>query len=137
MEDIRNLLDEAIATELQTVSTMQAGSKEKSAEVENLAQLYKLKIEEAKLQADVEEKRAQRLQTEGATAVANAHQDDLLREQKIDRWVNVGLQVALTAGGWIAYTLWQSREQRFELSGTPSTPMFRALLSRMVPNLKR
>lgn len=124
------LLDEVVEKILRDAKGMGAGCKEQTAAVESATQLYKLKLEEERLQAEMEEKRIQR-ESDAET------QKKQVMEQRIGKAIDVALQVGLTVGGWVAFTMWQSREQRFELTGTPSTPMFRGLLSRMIPSMKR
>lgn len=124
------LLDEVVEKILRDAKGMGAGCKEQTAAVESATQLYKLKLEEERLQAEMEEKRIQR-ESDAET------QKKQVMEQRIGKAIDVALQVGLTVGGWVAFTMWQSREQRFELTGTPSTPMFRALLSRMIPSMKK
>ena len=55
-EEIRDLLGEEIKTEIRNLSTLEAGSKEKSTAIEDLAKLYKLRIEETKNEWDFSEK---------------------------------------------------------------------------------
>lgn len=124
------LLDEVVEKILRDAKGMGAGCKEQTAAVESATQLYKLKLEEERLQAEMEEKRIQR-ESDAET------QKKQVMEQRIGKAIDVALQVGLTVGGWVAFTMWQSREQRFELTGTPSTPMFRGLLSRMIPSMKK
>lgn len=124
------LLDEVVEKILRDAKGMGAGCKEQTAAVESATQLYKLKLEEERLQAEMEEKRIQR-ETDAEA------QKKQIWEQRIGKAIDVGLQVGLTVGGWVAFTMWQSREQRFELHGTPSTPMFRGLLSRMIPSMRK
>lgn len=124
------LLDEVVEKILRDAKRMGAGCKEQTAAIESATQLYKLKLEEERLQAEMEEKRIQRKTDAEA-------QKKQIWEQRIGKAIDVALQVGLTVGGWVAFTMWQSREQRFELTGTPSTPMFRGLLSRMIPSMRK
>ena len=123
MED-RNqkLLDEVIGKEIQNLSDLPIGSQEKSKAVDNLTELYKLKIEEAKIkQAKAEKSEEMEIRQKQ------------LKSQALDRWINVGVQVGLTIGSLIAYDVWFKRGLRFEETGTITSPMTRNLLSRMLP----
>lgn len=124
-DKIQKQLDEVIQTELEGLESASMPS-EKEKAIANVTELYKLRIEEAKL----EQARIDKL-TEQDSKEAQ------LKGQKLDRWLNVGLQVGLTVGGWLMFSIWQRREMKFELEGTPTTPMFRSLLSKMTPNLKK
>lgn len=124
-DKIQKQLDEAIQAELDEMgNTLMPSEKEKA--IANVTELYKLRIEEAKL----EQARIDKL-TEQDSKEAQ------LKGQKLDRWLNVGLQVGLTVGGWLMFSMWQRREMKFELEGTPTTPMFRNILSQMTPKLKK
>lgn len=120
MEDkVRTMLDEVIESEVRHIKTLSIGSDERTDAIEELCQFHKLRIEELKIKED-----------------ARSKEEDL-KSKKHDRWVNMGLQIGLTVGGWAMFTLWQGREQKFELTGTPTSPIFRGLLSRMIPTMKK
>ena len=94
-DKISILLDGMIEEELNNVKTLQPGTKEKTDAIEDLNQLYKLRIEEAKIEQerahnnrDIELRRVQ------------------LESQAKDRRVNVGLQIGLSMASLVAYDLW-------------------------------
>lgn len=124
-DKIQKQLDEVIQTELEGVESAAMPS-EKEKAIANVTELYKLRIEEAKL----EQARIDKLTEQDSKEVQ-------LKGQKLDRWLNLGLQIGLTVGGWVMFSMWQRREMKFELEGTPTTPMFRNLLSKMTPNLRK
>ena len=99
---------------------------EKEKAIANVTELYKLRIEEAKLE-----------QAKNDKLTEQDIREAQLEGQKLDRWLNLGLQIGLTVGGWVMFSMWQRREMKFELEGTPTTPMFRNLLSKMTPNLRK
>lgn len=122
---IQKQLDEVIQTELNGIeSSMPSSEKEKA--IANVTELYKLRIEESKLEQAKNERLTEQDMKEAQ-----------LKGQKLDRWLNIGLQVGLTVGGWLMFSMWQRREMKFELEGTPTTPMFRNILSQMTPKLKK
>lgn len=59
-ENIKELLNEEIAAEIQAISSLDSGSEEKSKAIEDLAKLYRLRIEETKSELDAEDKRSRR-----------------------------------------------------------------------------
>lgn len=124
-DKIQKQLDEVIQTELEGVESAAMPS-EKEKAIANVTELYKLRIEEAKL----EQAKNDKLTEQDIREVQ-------LKGQKLDRWLNLGLQIGLTVGGWVMFSMWQRREMKFELEGTPTTPMFRNLLSKMTPNLRK
>lgn len=116
------LLDEAIVRELTRLEHIDLTSEDRSKAIDDLVQLYKLRIEEAKLK-------------QSEVANVNEHLVRVRDQQnaQIDRWVNFGLQVGLTIGGWLVYDIWYRRGLRFEQFGTVTAPMTRNLISRMLP----
>lgn len=123
MED-RNqkLLDEVIEKEIRNLSILPSGSQEKSKAINDLTELYKLRIEEIKLK-----------QAEAGNAEDKILKQKQLKSQAWDRWVNVGVQIGLSTMGLIAYDIWYRRGLRFEETGTIGAPMTRNLISRMLP----
>lgn len=130
MEDkIRKSLEDTIEKEIQNLSDLQTGSKEKSAAVEDLAKLYNLKIEETKVeQANVEANEKRVMNDRDWLA-----KQEQLDSQIKDRWINVAVQVGLTLSSLIAYNCWFKRGLRFEETGTVTSPMTKNLISKMLP----
>ena len=60
MSEIRDLLNEEIKSQIKDLASLATGSKEKSSAVDDLANLYRLSIEETKLELDAEEKSERR-----------------------------------------------------------------------------
>lgn len=108
MEDKnRELLDEVIEREIKSLESFSSGTKEKSDAINDLTQLYKLKIEEEKV-----------------------------KQEKKDRWFNIALQVGLTTMSLVAYNAWYNRGLKFQETGSFTDPMTRNLISRMLPSKK-
>lgn len=118
MDKIRKSLDEAIAKDIQDITVLNTGSEERTATVKELTELYKLRIEEDRVEMERKEKEAQE------------------ESHALDRWINVGLQVGLTALSLLAYNAWYRRGLKFEETGTVTSSMTRNLMSRMLPNKK-
>lgn len=68
---ISELLDEKIVNQFDMISSLEAGSEERSKEISNLNVLYKLKLEETKIENDCYEKSERR-------DMDNRHHDDEL-----------------------------------------------------------
>lgn len=121
MDEIKELLGEELRSEFEALATMTPGSEEHTAAVENLEKLYKLKIEEAKVEVDNRDKENKR------------KNDDGLRKFN---WISLGVQSGLTLAGIIAYNVWYHQGLKFEETGTVRSPMTRNLMSRMLPGKK-
>lgn len=128
-EEIRNLLGEEIKTEIRDLSTLEPGSKEKSTAIEDLAKLYKLRIEETKNEWDFSEKYDTR---EGDIQLKK----DQLEEQVKDRYFRLGVEAAGIILPLIFYAAWMKRGFRFEETGTYTSTTFRGLFNRFKPTKK-
>lgn len=130
--EIREKLEETISTSLENVSGFEAGSKEREKELEAIDTLYKLKLEEDKLEA--EKKKAEE---QGRIEAAKLEADKKkARDQKIFNWVSIGAQGVSTAAMIIAYNVWLNKGYRFEETGTIRSPHLRNLVGRILPKLK-
>jgi len=128
-EEIRKLLEEEIKTEIRDLSTLEPGSKEKSTAIEDLAKLYKLRIEETKNEWDFNEK-------------YESHDSDIqfkknqLEEQLKDRYFRFGVEAAGIILPLIFYAIWMKRGFKFEETGTYTSTTFRGLFNRFKPTKK-
>lgn len=128
-EEIKDLLGEEIKTEIRDLSTLEPGSKEKSTAIEDLAKLYKLRIEETKNEWDFSEKYDTR---EGDEQLKK----EQLEEQIKDRYFRLGVEAAGIILPLIFYATWMKRGFRFEETGTYTSTTFRGLFNRFKPTKK-
>jgi hypothetical protein len=128
-EEIRDLLGEEIKTEIRDLSTLEPGSKEKSTAIDDLAKLYRLRIEETKNEWDFNEKYYTRESD-------NILKKDQLEEQIKDRYFRLGLEAAGIILPMIFYAAWMKRGFRFEETGTYTSTTFRGLFNRFKPTKK-
>jgi len=128
-EEIRKLLEEEIKAEIRDLSTLEPGSKEKSTAIEDLAKLYKLRIEETKNEWDFSEKYDAR---EGDIQLKK----DQLEEQVKDRYFRLGVEAAGIILPLIFYAIWMKRGFKFEETGTYTSTTFRGLFNRFKPTKK-
>lgn len=134
--NIKDLLNEEIATEIQNLSELKAGSDEKSSAIDDLAKLYKLRIEENKSEWDADEKYDRRVM-EGK---ANTKDDELkqrqLEEQVKERYFRVGVAAAELMVPLIFYGIWMRKGFKFEETGTYTSKTFTGLINRFRPTKK-
>lgn len=144
MAEIKTLLDDVIETELANLRTLPSGNEERAKAIRDLAALHKLRIEEIRAQADVDEKSERRemdsRQREEELAAKDAdrtreeeNQARQLREQKIDRYVRTGVAAAELILPLVFYGIWMKRGFKFEESGVYSSTTFRNLFGRFKP----
>ena len=128
-EEIRRLLGEEIKTEIRDLSTLEPGSKEKSTAIEDLAKLYKLRIEETRNEWDFNEKYESRDSD-------IQFKKDQLEEQVKDRYFRFGVEAAGIILPLIFYAIWMKRGFKFEETGTYTSTTFRGLFNRFKPTKK-
>ena len=128
-EEIRKLLEEEIKAEIRDLSTLESGSKEKSTAIEDLAKLYKLRIEETKNEWDFTEKYESRNSD-------IQFKKDQLEEQVKDRYFRFGVEAAGIILPLIFYAIWMKRGFKFEETGTYTSTTFRSLFNRFRPTKK-
>lgn len=125
MEEIKRMLDEEIKTEIQELSKYETGSKEKSAAIEDLATLYRLKIEEnEKEDSMIIQKFECKLK------------EDQKSEQIKDRYFRLGIAAAELVLPLVFYAFWMRRGFKFEETGTYTSTTFRGLFNRFRPTKK-
>lgn len=160
-KNIGEMLNELIANEIESISGLEAGSKEKATAVENLATLYRLRIEENKSIWDADEKSDHRMMEERISIQENeikkqqieeqinrrimeeqAGQQDVnirkqqVKEQVYDRYFKAGIAVAELIIPLICYGIWMNKGFRFEETGTITSSTFKGLINRFRPTKK-
>lgn len=152
MAEIKSMLDEVIEEEIQNLDTRSNSDPEKkSAAIRDLTQLHKLRIEEIKAQAEVEEKRERRaldskkndaeiaLKEREATAkdADRAREERALiqqaQENKIDRCIKVAVAGVELVVPLAFYGVWMRKGFKFEETGSFTSTTFKNLLNRFRP----
>lgn len=133
---IKELLSEEIAEEIQALSVLEAGSKEKSTAIDDLTKLYKLRIEENKSEWEADEKYNRRVMEDEA----NTRDDELkqiqIAEQVKDRYFRLGIAAAELMIPLMFYGIWMKKGFKFEETGTYTSTTFRGLFNRFRPTKK-
>ena len=153
-ENIKELLNEEIAAEIQAISSLNSGSEEKSKAIEYLAKLYRLIIEETKSELDAEDKRSRRTLESEANVRENEikksqldeqikadvqdeqYKRSQLDEQVKDRYFKLGIAAAELLIPLMFYGIWMRKGFKFEETGTYTSTTFRGLFNRFRPTKK-
>ena len=153
-ENIKDLLNEEIAAEIQAISSLDSGSEEKSKAIEDLAKLYLLRIEETKSELDAEDKRSRRTLESEANVRENEikksqldeqikadvqdeqYKRSQLDEQVKDRYFKLGIAAAELLIPLMFYGIWMRKGFKFEETGTYTSTTFRGLFNRFRPTKK-
>ncbi len=154
-EEIKNLLDEEIKSQINTISGMDVDDENYSKAVDSLVKLHKLRIEETKSITDSEnlaykretdeeerkykretdeEERKYKRETDEETCKLNEEiRQEQLSEQKKDRYIRIGLDVAGLLVPIMFYSAWMRKGFKFEETGTFTSTTFRGLFGHFKP----
>ena len=133
---IDELLNEEIADEIKALSELEAGSNEKSAAIEDLTKLYKLRIEENKSSWDADDKYNRRIMDEKSNDKDDEIKQKQLEEQVKDRYFKVGIAAAELMIPLMFYGIWMNKGFKFEETGTITSSTFKGLNNRFKPTKK-
>ena len=149
--EIRQKLEEEILNKLDNLQDLECGSKESSIEIDDLVKLYKLSIEERKLELDFDEKekridvdkdRYQQdydiknsglVEAEETRLHEELFKKEQLNEMRKDRLFKVGIDTAGIIIPMIFYAIWMRKGFKFEETGTFTSTTFRGLFNRFRP----
>lgn len=143
MEKIEDLLGEEIKNQIESISSLNPGSVERSKAIDDLTKLYKLRIEETKNNSELDEKRERRLMEKEQYDDGLLDREyeakfkrEQLSEQVKDRYIRLGTAAAELILPLIFYAVWMRRGFKFEKDGTYTSTTFRGLFSRFKPTKK-
>lgn len=122
MSEIQNLLDKEIVRRLKELDGMASGSKEIGVAIEDIEHLCKMRVEEKKLNSELESN-------------AREERDKLVENaaKAKDRYIRLGLDVAGLILPLAFYGIWMYKGFKFEESGTFTSTTFRSLFNRFKP----
>ena len=142
MDNITKLLEEEIEEQINNLSGI-SDPKQKSMAVEDLTKLYKLRIEQAKNEAELAEKQARRemearqikLDSEAKERSENL-EEFRLSEMVRDRYFRTGIAVLEIGLPLMFYGVWMRRGFKLEKDGTYTSKTFMNLFNRFKPTRK-
>ncbi len=161
MAEIKSLLDGTIKTGIRELKQLSPGSDEKTAAIQELATMHRLRIEEIKAEIEANEKRERRamdseqrkaelalkehelalkereLDSKDADrAREEAFQERQILDQKIERYVRTGVDVAKLVLPIVFYGIWLKKGFKFEETGVYSSTTFKNLFNHFKPTQK-
>lgn len=142
-EEIKELLDEEIKSRIENLATVSPGTDEDNDVVSNLNTLYKLRLEEKKIDADVDDKNARRVQ-ENARRVQENEKNERefdLKEQQADEEKKQTIVKLVFGTCEIVIPLifsahWLKRGFKFEEDGILTSTTMRGLFNGIFPKKK-
>ncbi|MCC8152099.1 MAG: hypothetical protein LIO96_11780 [Lachnospiraceae bacterium] len=137
------LLEKEIRSQIGGLGILELGSEKLNNAVSDVATLYKLKIEEQRIAADVEDKAERRrleeekLETEKFRRLdEQACRDIQQQEAKKDRYIKIALGSAELILPLIFYGCWMRKGFKFEQTGAFTSTTFRGLFNKFRPTKK-
>lgn len=134
-KNIEELLNEEIAAQIEALSGLQSGTKEKSTAIDDLTKLYKLRIEENKSVWDADEKYNRRIMDGESVTKDSDFKERQIAEQVKDRYFRVGIAAELLIP-LMCYGIWMNKGFKFEETGTFTSSTFKGLINRFRPTKK-
>lgn len=125
-DNISEQLDDVIEKRLKEFDDYDLDSENTKQAVEAIEKLYKLKIEERKVEGELYEKQKTRENEEDV-------KNNELHEKRVDRWVNGAITVASTAASLVFYGIWMNKGFKFEETGSFTSTTFKGLFNRFRP----
>ena len=118
MDEIKTKLDEEISSGLNTLSTMSVDNDKYGDAADNVAKLYKLRLEEQKLEEEALEKAARR--DMDSASILSEHENEVkkLRHERVAMIVGAAVTAATFIGGLIFEGHWYKKGFEFENTGT-------------------
>ena len=132
-EELIAMLDELIKAEIGSLYSLEHGSKEYSETIENLMGISRLRIEDSKTVMDYNKEinndqfRREQMEKEEQS------RKEQLKEQRIDRYVRIGIAAAELLVPIMFYNIWMRRGFKFEESGSFTSTTFKGLINRFRP----
>ena len=150
-KNIKDLLDEEIIAQIESLKTLDDGSKEKQLAIDDLNTLYRLKIDETRMGLEFEEKKERRementLQSDeliikekqlaaenDARSCEEQFKAEQVKEQVKDRYFKAGIAAAEIIIPIVFYSVWLKKGFKFEEKGIFTSTTFRSLWSKFKP----
>ena len=123
MDSTEDLLTRQLDEEIRKLSTMEDGSEEKTATVNGINQLYRLKIEERRMDAELKAQEAE----------LKSRELEAQNQEKfgiVDRVIEGSKVVATVIGGVIVPIIFMNRGFKFEETGVYKSQTFKNLFGK-------
>ena len=130
MDSTEDLLTRQLDEEIRKLSTMEDGSEEKTATVNGINQLYRLKIEERRMDAEL---KAQEAELKSREAELKSRELEAQNQEKfgiVDRVIEGSKVVATVIGGVIVPIIFMNRGFKFEETGVYKSQTFKNLFGK-------
>lgn len=127
--EIKDLLENEIRSEIKSLSTMEPGSKTHTDAVDSLTKLYKLHIEEIENDRSFMRKSEESANQDFELKLKMAQLDEDIKS----RYIRAGVETAGIVLPLMFYGIWMRRGFKFEETGTFTSTTFRGLFNKFRP----
>lgn len=131
MDELKEVLSEAIKSSIESLDSLTPGSKERHSAVEDIEKLYRLTIDDAKVESENTKNQNQYLLE--ATKEASQEVQEKFKREEDRRSMFIGLAatvvMALTEIGFTSY--WLRKGFQFETEGTYTSGTLRSFANRI------
>lgn len=131
--ELREALGEEIKGQIEGLKSLKPGSDEHSSAVDSLTKLYKLKLDDNRMDLDFEEKYDRRILEEKHYADEQKLKEEQTKLENKHRWIKVGVEVGSIVVPLIFYAAWMRKGFKFEETGTFTSTTFRGLFQKFKP----
>lgn len=128
----KDYLEKQIKDDFDNIQSLPEGD-EKNTAIDNVVKLYKLKIEEDRLEAEFNDKFDEREREYEDKLNERELKANQAKVQNIQNWVMGIGQLLMTVLGFVAYDIWNKRGLKFEETGTIAAQTNRNLFSKLTP----
>ena len=121
-EEIKKKLEQEIESQIELLSTLESGSEERTAVLNELEILFQLDLDTMKVNHEHVEK-----------LLENDIKQEQLKDQYKDRYLKVGIEAAGIVLPLVFYAFWMQKGFKFEEKGIYTSSTFRGLWNRFKP----
>ena len=126
-DDITLMLEEQIKSSINNLDNHQDGSQDKASAIDDLTTLYKLRIEEAKLEES-------RIEAQNALIISEREEKSKkaqMNQERVLGSIKLGLEAFSIIGGIVLYATYLNRGFKFEETGSYTSKTFMNLIGRI------
>ena len=132
MDEVRKALDEEILSEINGISLMTDGCEAKTSAIDDLTAIYKMRLEEIRLDNELEAKRIElernAEEAKRKSAEETKKQDSELKNRKFEKILDVIVSGAGIIMPLTFYCVWLSQGLQFEETGVFKSVTFKNLI---------
>ena len=132
-ENIREALANEILSELTGLSELKAGGEEHKTAIDNVTKLYRLALDDVKIENDYDEKWNRRDMDKKQSELDESYREKQLSDQRVIEYAKIGVQAAGIMLPLMLYAACFRKGLKFEETGTFTSATFKGLFNKIGP----